>query len=168
MDLETMGKKLLEALALQGQIASTQTQLLGLQGEIAKAENDIKQSEKAKVSSLEARETAKDALDSAVDKAETAKQQVAQAKAALKSAELVVGQAEEELARYGDTTLGQLDKATQQFQLAKRAIEATRDDALQGLENIKEDLESRRAELKAEGIELNLGMAAPPPRITAL
>ncbi len=168
MDLETMGKKLLEALALQGQIASTQTQLLGLQGEIAKAENDIKQSENDKALTLVARGRARDALDGAVGEAEAAKQQAVQATANLKSAKLIVGQAEEELARYSDITLSQLGKTTQQFQLAKQTIEAAKNDVLQELENIKEDLESRRAELKAEGIELNLGMAAPQPKTTIL
>jgi len=168
MDLETKGKKYFEALALQGEIATTQTQLLGLQGEIAKADSDIKRSQDAKALSIVARKKAEDGLGDAVDKANIAKQQVAQAKAALKSAELVVEQAERQQRWYSDAFLGQLDKDTQQFELAKQVIEATRDDVLQGLENTRKDLESRRAELKAVGIELNFLTAAPQPKTTIL
>lgn len=168
MDLETIGKKMLEALAVQGQIASTQTKVTGLQGEVAKATDDIRKSQATKALNLDAREQAGSVLANAVSDVEIAEQQVAQAKAGLKSAKLVVGRAEEEVDKYSDVVLGQLDEVTQQFQEDKRTLEAEVGAVQKELEVLKKDLEARQAELKTSGVELNLGGTAPRPKTTTL
>lgn len=168
MDLEIIGKQMLEALAIRGQLAAMQTNLTALQGEATKASGDIQKSQEAKASTIEAREQAMNAWDEAIIDAEDAQEQIIKVIAERKSAELVVGQAEEEVDKYSDAILSQLDEVTQQFQDGKLAIEAEMDKILKKLEVLKKDLETRQAELKAVGVELNLIGTAPRPKVTTL
>jgi len=168
MDLEIIGKKMLEALAIRGKIASMQTELLDLQGEIAKADGEIRESQEAKAVNLEALEQARIAWDGALADAEDAQQQVKTAIARRKSAELLVERAEEEVGKYGDAVFEHLAEVTQKVQGDKQAIEAEMVVALKELEGLKKDLEERQAELKASGVELNLVGTAPRPKVTTL
>ena len=162
MDLEIVGKQMLETLAVQGQVAGLVTKLEGLRGEITGAEVDIQKAESAKASSLVARKQAEEKLDKAISEAESVEQLVVQAKAKLKSAEMSIVKAEEESTKYSDEVLDQLDDAIGQCKEVKTAIEAKRDEGVKELELARKDLESRQAELKAQGIELNIGSARQP------
>lgn len=168
MDLETTGKKMLEALAVKGQISAMQTQLTDLKGGIADANSAVLKAQETKALNVANRGNAEGVLNDATDNVETIEGQIAQDKANLKAAKLVVGQAEEEVGKYSDDVLSQLDEVTQQFQEAKQTIEAERDKVLKELGVLKEDLEARQEELKALGVELNLVGTAPRPKVTTL
>jgi len=167
MDLELVGKKLLEALAVQGRVASMQTKLLDLQQKVTAVEGEIQESQEVKASNLRFRQRAEVALRVSVASVKVTKQQVVQAGTRLKLASKGVAEAEGELAKYSDVVLGQLDENTQHLLVTKQAIEAERDNATKELGVVREDLENRQAELKTLGVELNLS-SSPRPKTTYL
>jgi len=167
MDLELVGKKLLEALAVQGQVASMQRGLVELQQKVTAIDGDIQRSQEVRALNSKAREQAEVALNEAVANVETIKQQVAQVGARLKLASKGVTEAEGELAKYSDVVLGQLDEATQHLRATKQAVEAERDNAMKELGVTMRDLEDRQVELKTFGVELNLS-SSPRSKTTTL
>lgn len=168
MDLDIIGKQMLEALAVQGRIASLGTNLLDFERQIVKVQEDIKRSMDVYSLNVNAREQAEDELDKAINKAEVAEQWVTQAVAELKSANSIVKEAKEELDKYSDDILEGFGSVTLQLEEDKKVVEANRDETLKELDVARQDLENRQAELKVLGIELNLGGASPRPKTTIL
>ena len=162
MDLEIIGKQMLEALAVQGQIAGLETKQEELKREVAEAEISIQKAEGIKASGLVSREEAEGKVNKAMNSVVTAKLQIKQAEANLNLAENLVEKAKEELGKYSDDVLNQFDDVICQRIEAKKAIEVDRDEVVKALEVARENLEARQEELKAQGIELNIGMVRQP------
>ena len=157
MDLETIGKQILEALAVQGQIAGLEAKLAGLNELGARATKDIEDSIEEKKRNVIARGEAEKHRGEMASNVEKAKSSVMAAQIHLKSAKSTFEETEQEVAKYSDTVLARLDEATKKFEAGKKALEADKVDLLEALKAAKKDLELRQAVLADQGIELNIG-----------
>ena len=161
MDLETIGKQILEALAVQGQIAGIKTKLAGIQTKIIVATNDICRAKDEEERQIKAHKQAEDFWVGTVRTADIAREAVIQAEAKYKLAELAIEPAEEEVSMC-DTRLNELFEIIPQLEEVKKAFEVDRDEILEELEEAGKNLEARQEELKVQGIEINIGSARPP------
>ena len=157
MDLELIGKQMLEALAVQGQLAGLEAKLVELDGLLSKAAKDTEDSIKEKEHNVAAREQAEVQVRETARNVETAKSSVIAAQSHLKFAEKVFKEAGQEVAKYDNATLSQLDEVTKKFEEFKKKLEADKGDLLEELKETKKDLERRQAVLAEQGIELNIG-----------
>ena len=157
MDLELIGKQMLEALAVQGQLAGLEAKLVELDGLLAKAAKDTEDSIKEKERNGAAREQAEVQVRETARSVETAKSSVIAAQSHLKFAEKVFKEAGQEAAKYDNAVLSQLDEVTKKFEEFKKKLKADKGDLLEELKETKKDLERRQAALAEQGIELNIG-----------
>lgn len=168
MDLELIGKQMLEALAAQGQVAAFETKIAELERQIAGAQVDIRRAESNKESQLEACSQAKDVLGKALGDAERAHEVSVAAKANLATTQGAVDEARKKVAKYDTAFLEQLNRVIGQCQEAKDDLEARKDEIAGELKAAQEDLKERQAKLASQGIELNLGGTRVQPKITVL
>lgn len=165
MDLETVGKQMLEALALQGQIAVLETKLAEFPERIARADEAVQDSEDEKTTLILAKVQAQEVLSKAYDGETEARESLARAKAYLKSTESVVREAEVEVTKYSDELFDHADAVISENEAVKVSIEEHRDAVAAEIDSARKDLEVRQAELKAQGVELTLGQMRQPRTI---
>jgi len=164
MDLEHIGKQMLEALAVRGQVASLETSLANIQGQIVKADTEIQRGKKEEVSNTLDREQVQKELvwvQVAVSKAEEA---VKAAGENLRLAKGAIAPAEEKVLKCRDIS-EQLELSILQIEEDKKTVEASRDEVSKELDAARKDLETRQAELHENGVDLNIGPVRQPKTI---
>ena len=167
MDLELIGKQILEALAVQGQIAGLETKLANLEGRIVEAGKKVRQTKVDSVLGVESRKQAEIALEEAHNKVVLMESLLATAEKNLGVAEEAADKAKVKAGKYSEDVLKQLDWAVQQAEEAQKAIEVGRDDVLKEIGIARKGLEARQKALSIQGIELNIG-ATKQPKVTTL
>ena len=157
MDIERIGKQMLEALAVQGQVSALESKVSNLSRQAADAAEDIQKSKDKKAACLQAREQAEGKLSEANLGVGAAQVVLRQAQSNLKSARESVQDAVLEVDKYGDVAMKKLDADTSSLEAVEAGIKASEVDAYYELTAARKDLDSRQAELKRQNIELNIG-----------
>lgn len=168
MDLESIGKKMLEALAVQGQIAAAEAKLANLSEQLAKADGGISDLKNKRVNAAQDKGLAEDVLAKAINESEAARVRSIEAAKILKATKLAVASAEGKVAEYGEGVFASLDDSVKQLEESKQAIEMDKGATAEEVKVLMEDLVARQAELGAEGIVLNISQPASQPKTTYL
>ena len=157
MDLELIGKQMLEALAVQGQIAPLVTKLQQLESELDNANANIEKAKETKASNVSYRKSAESKLSKAIQAVQIAEQGVVDAKVKVSEAKTEVDRTKMQLDKYNDAFLSQLDENIKHSEEARQPVEINIAKVLKELDSVKADLTSRQAILAEQGIELNIG-----------
>ena len=168
MDLENIGKQMLEALAIQGQVTSMVAKLANLEVEVSGSEGEITRSIGQKASSITALSQAEEVLAEAVNATEVIQQEGMRINDRLRLSKVDIERANEEVDKYSDAVLRQLDVATQNLRETKRSIEANRDKVRKELDSAQKNLENRQAILRTQGVDLNISGTKPQPKSIVL
>lgn len=162
MDLETIGKKMLETLAVKGQLAGKEAKLVEIKNQIAKAEEAIKVAKETKDKGIASRKVAEEYLAQTKKDKTEAEGLVEKAEEALRVAGDFVGRATLGVDKFNDEALAKLEVDIADKQAVKQAIEFTYEDELAEAAKLKKTLGDRQAELKAEGVEFDISGAKIP------
>ena len=168
MDLETIGKQMLEALALQGRVSALETEAASCANQISGAQGDIQGAEGRKINVIEAHRLAERQVEEKDAVVRDTKDKVAAAIAVHKRAEQDLAGAREVRNSYGPDFVKELDKSIEQLVEVKKGIEGKKGKVLAELDEAKKDLEARRGKLSAQGIDLNMATMGRQPRTTVL
>lgn len=162
MNLEDIGKQILEALAVHGLVVALEKRAADLDRQVLDATTSIQKSKDEKMTLLQFREQGEKKLIDAIKKADDIESVLSQTKISLKAAKLAIKKDEEELTKYGDSVIVLLDEAMEQLEEEGVAIKANRDDVIKELADAKHNLEIRQVELSNNGVALSLGGKTQP------
>lgn len=165
MDYKKVGEEMLEALAIQGQIA-------GLEEELAQKDNQLR-GLKADVEAVEQNKS--DGLESqtlAIDRRDNAERDLAYAKSALDLAErefdkarLDLESASLKVGDYGEDFFANLDNQVVELEERCQGIESERDLVQSKLQTAQDELKLKEGKLAQKGIKLSLGNTRKPKSI---
>lgn len=158
MDLELIGKKMLEALAIQGQLAGLEAKLTSLNAEVVEAGENIVRAANKKAATLESLSSVKVQLNTATGDLFAKRAEVETAQRIASTAEGKVRAIQIRLdTEYTEDVIKQLDTNIHALVTAKEALQRQTSGAAQQVVAARQNFEARQAELKAEGVELNIG-----------
>lgn len=160
MDLKVKGQKMLEALAMDGQIRAKVTALAGITNEVAIAVSLVTRAEENKENGLCDRKEAEQAVAETLKGLEEAEFALGKAQDRAFVAEGVYTEAQVAARAYDDAFLSNLDRAIEDAKGKLSKAEETKDKASKDLEIDRQDLLARQEELRQNGVELAI---APEP-----
>lgn len=158
MDLEIIGKKMLEALAIQGQLAGLETKHSSLNAEIVEVGENIMRAVNRKAATLNSLSAVKQQLSTTTAELH---EKWAEVEAVRMEALAVEGSVKVIQVRlnteYSEDAIKQLDTDIHTLIVAKEALQRQTLELASLVLNARRDFETRQAELKVEGVELNIG-----------
>jgi len=167
MDLETIGKKMLEVLALRGQLSGMEGELETVRERIYVADEAIKVAKLEKGNASSARKRTEIALKDAEAGVVGAETELKTAQDNLEKAIVLKESKEIDVDKYNDGVLSGLDGVIADKDSIKRDIETEYAIKAKKITEAKADVESRKAELRTEGVELDVG-GVRTPKVTYL
>ena len=167
MDLETIGKKMIEALVVRGQIAKGEGELSDINIKRAIADSEIQSAVRDKDGIVLKKKQAKTELDKAEDNVALAQAELKTAETNLYNATFKKDARKVAYDKYDDTILGGLDSVIAEKESKRNTIAVELNDKTSKLDEMKRDLKARQGELKIEGIELDTNPPR-PPKVTYL
>ena len=168
MDLEAVGKKMIEALVAQGYLSGLEEKQSSINVDITKIAAQIETAKSKEARNIESRKQAGVELTKAEGAVNSAEANIKAAEASLKRAVDEVERSKKEVTKYNEDVQAELEKNTSLLVEAKKQLEADRDSTFVELTTAKEEAEAKLAELNAQGISLDIGRSARQPRTTIL
>lgn len=168
MDLEAIGKKILEALAVQGKMVALETEVVTFTDDLVNANQRIQGATNHKEEAKQSKSEAEIALQKIIVSEKEAVLALEYAERELMDAKGNVSKARREVQRFGETTFKQLDSVIQRCEQDKQIIEDAKIKVSDELDVARKDFESRQKEINELGYDLNVLKPASRSKTTVL